>query len=144
MAYGGHLVDGLVFALEFRIECFDELSLSRAHDEPTGLQLWTDPSQASEGAAPQPSDTSVTWAMAAQVSSGMAPPSEGATPTKGDWLEHPKFGLCRIDGLSGDGVCIIKLADARRKKIQIGALEILAPRNDGSRLIFPVRPKAKR
>jgi hypothetical protein len=41
-------------------------------------------------------------------------------------------------------VCIIKLPDARRKKIKIDALQVLAPRADGERKIFPVRPKTKR
>ncbi len=38
VTYGGHVVDGSVFALEFRIDCFDELELRRANDEATGLQ----------------------------------------------------------------------------------------------------------
>ena len=42
VTYGGHVVDGSVFALEFRIDCFDELELKRANDEATGLQLWAD------------------------------------------------------------------------------------------------------
>ena len=42
VTYGGHVVDGAVFALEFRIDCFDALQLKRANDEATGLQLWAD------------------------------------------------------------------------------------------------------
>lgn len=146
LTYGGHVVDGVVFALELRIDAFDELVLRRGADPATGLQLWTDvgASQHIEPEMPssQESPTSVTWAMAAEVSS-RAEPIEEHKPEKGDWIEHAKFGLCRIEGLSGDGVCIIKLPDARRKKIKIDAMQVLAPRQEGTRKIFPVKSKSK-
>jgi hypothetical protein len=41
-------------------------------------------------------------------------------------------------------VCIIKLPDARRKKIKIDALQVLAPRSDGGRRVFPVRSKGRK
>jgi len=149
VTYGGHVVDGSVFALEFRIDCFDELSLRRANDEATGLQLWAEVESA-EGAAgkppaPESASAGVTWAMAAEVSARVQPANvEEHKPERGDWIEHAKFGLCKIEGLSGDGVCIIKLPDARRKKIKIDAMQVLAPRVDGERKIFPVRPKRKK
>jgi len=152
VTYGGHVVDGSVFALELRIDCFDELALKRANDEETGLQLWTDveaPAGEEEAVlgpevAPEGASAGVTWAMAAQVSARAQPATrEEYKPEKGDWIEHAKFGLCKIEGLSGDGVCIIKLPDARRKKIKIDALQVLAPRVDDGRRVFPVRAKSK-
>ncbi len=148
VTYGGHVVDGSVFALEFRIDCFDELDLRRANDEATGLQLWTGlgaPAGGGEVAgAPEAGSAGVTWAIAAQVSAQAQPAAtEAYKPEKGDWIDHAKFGLCKIEGLSGDGVCIIKLPDARRKKIKIDALQVLAPRSDGGRRVFPVRSKSK-
>jgi hypothetical protein len=149
VTYGGHVVDGSVFALEFRIDCFDELDLKRETDDATGLQLWTGAETHTGGGQASPTPDAalpgVTWAMAAEISARAQPaPREEYKPDKGDWIEHAKFGLCKIEGLSGDGVCIIKLPDARRKKIKIDALQVLAPRADGERKIFPVRPKAKR
>ena len=149
VTYGGHVVDGSVFALELRIDCFDELELKRAHDEATGLQLWADLGAIAGGgeaaSAPEAAPAGVTWAMAAQVSARAEPAArEEYKPEKGDWIEHAKFGLCKIEGLSGDGVCIIKLPDSLRKKIKLDALEVLAPRSDGGRRVFPVRGKGKR
>ena len=149
VTYGGHVVDGSVFALELRIDCFDELELKRAHDEATGLQLWADLGAIAGGgeaaSAPEAAPAGVTWAMAAQVSARAEPAArEEYKPEKGDWIEHAKFGLCKIEGLSGDGVCIIKLPDSLRKKIKLDALEVLAPRSDGGRRVFPVRSKGKR
>jgi predicted DNA-binding protein with PD1-like motif len=153
VTYGGHVVDGSVFALEFRIDCFDELELQRGNDEATGLQLWTDLGERAGGEetasgpeiGPEAAPAGVTWAMAAQVSARAQPSAhEEHKPERGDWIEHARFGLCKIEGLSGDGVCIIKLPNARRKKIKIDALQVLAPRRDGERRIFPVRPKGKK
>ena len=148
VTYGGHVVDGSIFALEFRIDCFDELELRRANDDATGLSLWANlGAQAGgrEGApAPEAARAGVTWEMAAEVSARAQPAvREEYKPERGDWIEHAKFGLCKIEGLSGDGVCIIKLPDARRKKIKIDAMQVLAPRSDGGRRVFPVRPKPK-
>lgn len=143
---GGHVVDAVVFALELRIDCFDGVLLRRERDPATGLHLWTDSAESPQVPSPvhMPADqpAAVTWAMAAEVSS-RAEPLEEHKPERGDWIEHPKFGLCKIEGLSGDGVCMIKLPDARRKKIKIDAMEVLAPRVDQGRKIFPVRSKAK-
>ncbi len=143
VTYGGHVVDAVVFALEFRIDCFDDLALSRSHDEATGLHLWSKAEGTSDSTAEVAVDRPITWAVAAEASK-VGPAEDPETmPVRGEWLDHPKFGLCKIEGLSGDGVCIIKLPNAQRKKIQIGALQILAPRQDGTRRVFPVRPKPK-
>ena len=72
-----------------------------------------------------------------------SPEPEAPKPVKGDWIEHEKFGLCKIEGLTGDGVCFIKLPNATRKKIKLDAMLVLAPREDGGRRIFPVRPRRR-
>jgi predicted DNA-binding protein with PD1-like motif len=151
LTYGGHVEDGCVFALEFRIECFDEVELRRSDDAATGLQLWTDDGGGRAPSAPADPVEAVdapssVWARVAQASATVDPEPEPDQyrPTKGDFIEHTKFGLCKIEGLTGDGVCIIKLADARRKKIKLDAMLVLRPRADGDRLIYPVRPRPKR
>jgi len=149
VTYGGHVVDGVVFALEFRIQCFDDLELRRADDEATGLQLWanSEAGAASDtGVRPtvEPGPAAGSWAMAAELSARAEPAAEVPKPVRGDWIEHQKFGLCKIEGLSGDGVCIIKLPDGTRKKIKLDAMRVLMPRQDGDRRIFPVTPKPKR
>ena len=141
VVYGGHVLDAVIFAFEFRIVCFDGLELRRTDDESTGLQLWSD-EHADLVARPE-EPTSASWARVAEASAEAAVREAEVVyaPMKGDWLDHPKFGLCKIEGLPGDGVCIIKLPDARRKKIKLSSLRTLAPREDGNRKIFPVTPK---
>ena len=145
VTYGGHVGDGLVFAMEFRIECFDELELRRADDEATGLQLWAEvEAQAAPPPAPElPAEPPSAWSMVAQASAEVEPEPEIPKPVRGDWIEHAKFGLCKIDGLTGDGVCIIKLPDATRKKIKLDAMLVLPPREEKGRRVFPVRPRRK-
>jgi hypothetical protein len=149
VTYGGHVVDGSVFALEFRIDCFDELVLQRVHDEATGLRLWTEVRASSfEVGAASPMDPhseGVSWAMAAALSARAEPVAAlEYKPAQGDWIEHAQFGLCKIEGVSGDGVCFIKLPDSRRKKIKMDAMQVSAPRIDDGRRIFSVRTKPKR
>jgi predicted DNA-binding protein with PD1-like motif len=149
VTYGGHVVDGVVFALEFRLDCFDELVLRRAHDEATGLDLWVPVEQpwsdpASAAADVSPSSAGVSWAMAAEASAHKRPAeADVPPPAKGDWIDHAKFGLCKIEGLSGDGVCIIKLPNATRKKIKLDAMLVLPPREDEGRRVFPVRGRGR-
>ncbi|MBT8468043.1 MAG: DUF296 domain-containing protein [Myxococcales bacterium] len=149
--YGGHVVDGSVFALEFRIDCYDGLELKRVNDDATGLQLWADV----EGARAEQTGVhdvpraevggaGATWAIAAELSARAEEGPEQSPPERGDWIEHARFGLCQIEGMTGDGVCFIKLPNARRKKIKIDAMQVLAPRYDGARKIFPVRPREKK
>ena len=151
VTYGGHVGNGVVFALEFRIECFDGLVLRRANDEATGLQLWANvkgPDVEQTGVHDVPtaetSTSGAAWAMAAELSARAEEAPVEHRPERGDWIEHPKFGLCKVEGLSGDGVCIIKLPDATRKKIKIDAMSVMAPREDGGRRIFPVRRRVKK
>lgn len=148
---GGHLVDGSIFALEFRIECYDSLELRRAHDEATGLQLWANVDRATseqtgvhEVPGPEAEGSNDTWATAAALSARVEEAQEEDRPERGDWIEHAKFGLCKIEGLTGDGVCIIKLPEGRRKKIKLDAMRVLAPRHDDGRKIYPVRPRGKK
>lgn len=150
LVYGGHLVDAEIFALEFRVECFDDLRLTRSFDEATGLHLWADAPGHSESlrSSATPSVTAEqalpsAWAQVAAVSAEATKSDEAVEykPQRGDWIDHPKFGLCKLDGLSASGVGIIRLPDGRRKKLQLSALRVLAPRQDGQRRIFPVKPK---
>lgn len=148
VTYGGHVGDGVVFALELRIDCFDDLELRRAFDDATGLQLWADVAAggvevAVPEQAPATGGEGVTWAMAAEVSAQAEPAAVVEPPERGDYIEHARFGLCKIEGLTGDGVCMIKLPDARRKKIKLDAMLVLPPRQDGDRRIFPVRSRRK-
>lgn len=64
-------------------------------------------------------------------------------PKKGDWVDHRQFGLCRIDGENVDGGLLIRLASGMRKVVHTDTLEVLPPRFEGDRRIYPLRPRKR-
>ena len=64
-------------------------------------------------------------------------------PAKGDWIDHRQFGLCRVDGDDEDGGLRIRLPSGIRKVIKLDVLEVLSPRLEGERKIFPLRPRRR-
>lgn len=64
-------------------------------------------------------------------------------PVAGDWVDHRQFGLCRVDRALPDGELMIKLETGRRKEIRLDYLEVLPPRMDGARRIYPLRPRKR-
>jgi uncharacterized protein len=64
-------------------------------------------------------------------------------PERGDWVDHKVFGLCRVDGEDAEGSLIIRLPSGARKPIRLDFLEVLPPRHEGDRRIFPLRPRQK-
>ena len=50
---GGHVVSARVFACEIRVECFDDVILTRATDADTGLPLWRDDGHEAGGLPPR-------------------------------------------------------------------------------------------
>ena len=64
-------------------------------------------------------------------------------PERGDWVDHKQFGLCRVENLAEDGGLLIRLETGRRKLIKLDFLDVLEPREDGGRKIYPLRPKRR-
>src|SRR5699024_485179 len=65
------------------------------------------------------------------------------SPERGDWVDHKRFGLCRVEKASGEGELLIRLETGRRKQIKLDYMDVLEPREDGKRRIFPLRPKRR-
>jgi len=70
--------------------------------------------------------------------------SDEPEPKKGDWIDHRQFGLCRVDGEGVDGGLLVRLPSGMRKVIHTETLEVMQPRFEGDRRIFPLRPRTKR
>lgn len=64
-------------------------------------------------------------------------------PQKGDWVDHRQFGLCRVEGEDEDGGLRIRLPSGVRKVIRLDFLEVLPPRHEGDRKVFPLRPRKR-
>ena len=64
-------------------------------------------------------------------------------PQKGDFVDHRQFGLCRVEGEDEDGGLRIRLPSGVRKVIRLDFLEVLPPRHEGDRKVFPLRPRKR-
>jgi predicted DNA-binding protein with PD1-like motif len=124
----------------------------RTEGEPTSVRG----GGALSGSAVSPSALStgaVSWAQAAAISAQAAaiPAREREEPRflsepmpqKGDWIDHRQFGLCRVDGEDEEGGLRIRLPSGVRKVIKLEFLEVMPPRHEGDRRIFPLRPRKR-
>jgi predicted DNA-binding protein with PD1-like motif len=69
--------------------------------------------------------------------------SNTRTPERGDYVDHKQFGLCRVEKVGDDGGLVIRLETGRRKLIKLDVLDVLDPREDGGKRIFPLRPRRR-
>jgi hypothetical protein len=99
-------------------------------------------------ATPAPASASavlpVSWAAVAAVSKAAPPVEEGERePKRGDFVEHRQFGLCRVEGEDADGGTQVRLPSGARKVLRLDVMEVLPPRREADRTIFPVRPRSR-
>ncbi len=64
-------------------------------------------------------------------------------PSKGDFVRHRQFGLCKIEKTDGRGGIVIKLASGVRKTIRLDYMDVGRPRSEGGRTVYPVRPRKR-
>lgn len=64
-------------------------------------------------------------------------------PQKGDFIDHRQFGLCKIDREDEEGGLIIRLPSGIRKTIKLDFMEVGRPRMEGTRRVFPIRPRRR-
>jgi predicted DNA-binding protein with PD1-like motif len=85
------------------------------------------------------------WAAVAAVSAAAPAPDDAGPrePQKGDWVEHRQFGLCRVEGDDPDGGVRVRLPSGARKTLRLDILEVLPPRREADRTVFPVRPRSR-
>lgn len=70
-------------------------------------------------------------------------PADELQPQRGDFLEHRQFGLCKIDREDEEGGLVIRLPSGVRKTIKLDFMEVGQPRMEGTRRIFPIRPRKR-
>ncbi|GAB5548227.1 MAG: hypothetical protein SangKO_079870 [Sandaracinaceae bacterium] len=64
-------------------------------------------------------------------------------PEKGDFIQHRQFGLCKVEKEDGEGGIVIKLPSGVRKTIKLDYMEVGQPRMEGTRRVFPIRPRRR-
>jgi predicted DNA-binding protein with PD1-like motif len=87
----------------------------------------------------------VSWAAVAAVSKNAPEPeaNESSDPQRGDFVEHRQFGLCRVEGDDPDGGTRIRLPSGARKTLRLDVMEVLPPRREAGRVVYPIRPRSR-
>lgn len=133
--FGGHLLAARVFALEFVLECFDDLTLRREVDAATGLTLW----RGAEGASP----ASTTWADVAAASAAAPRPTPPAdddlddTLRAGDILMHQTFGRCEVQRIEGSyEFAHVRLKNGRLVRLSLDVIRLSPGGAEQGRRVF--------
>lgn len=66
-------------------------------------------------------------------------PQAAPAMTKGDYIDHPVFGPCRVFGEDAEGRLVIQVPKGGRKAIKLDLFEVGEPRIDGERIVYPLR-----
>jgi len=151
-AVSGILYGGEVCLCEFLIVTMDDLALVRDGSDPSGFAPWM---QVQAGAEMR------IRAAAARTTEGPAPRPPAPPPTytspdedestelnildmrEGDYVDHPRFGECRIVHAPQDEKISIRLPTGKHVDLSLGVMRVLPPRQKGGRKVFQVEVRRK-
>lgn len=158
-AWAGVLRGGEVLHLEFWMTAGDDVSLCRDEEDRTGFAPFVTllpgrPAPSSSLKRPE--------AVTRPEPPPAAPPSPPAdAPLRrppeevdnsdlyvlemqvGDFLEHPRFGRCRIITAQEDDKVTIRLDNGKHVDLSLSVLRVLPPKTQGNRKVFPVELRRK-
>jgi predicted DNA-binding protein with PD1-like motif len=154
---GGNLVTARVFALEFVIDAFDDVLLRRGVDGKTGLHLWNEvigldfatggerttgeydvmPSFEQGGIPSSEIASATSWE---DVKRAVTPPplEDHEAPIEvGEFIEHPKFGRCKVEKIEGDHEFVAaRLQSGRLIRLSLEVLTLIPAGVENDRRIF--------
>ncbi len=163
---GGQLVSGRIHSLEFVIDVFEDLVLRRDTDSATGIRGWDSATEVSAPTAtaptweaparsvavdhtPDPEPAPTTWqdVIAAKpepdpASTATSDSGEADMLAPGDFIDHPKFGRCRVERIEGDHEFVsARMRNQRLIRLSLDVLALVAVgTEDGHRVFKPERP----
>jgi len=129
----GELVGGDVVSLEFSLSTIDDIRLYRADDDRTGLEPWLHMDLSTGGQHPHDQDRELPLLPTAPGVDNTSK-AEGKQATtaigsdveisKGDWLDHPTLGTCRVLATDEDEHVSIELESGRRVELHLGLIQL--------------------
>ena len=144
--FGGKLRRAFAVGVDLVIEVLDEvgaqaLTHPTPSDDPTPAAVsWADVADVSEARQEAPPARPSLGHSPLTAPARSAPPMHEARPTKGDFIQHRQFGLCRVDREEG-GIVHIRLPSGIRKKISLAHMDVGQPRDQGGKTVYAVRPR---
>lgn len=155
--WSGVLLGAEVVHVEFWLLAGDDVVLFRDEDDPTGLGPFVTampgrPAPATALAHGTPASPATIQVPAVPAASAPAAPPPLRKPPEeadasdlyvlemevGDYLEHPRFGKCRILAAHEDDKVTIRLDNGKHVDLSLSVLRVLPPKMQGSRKVFPV------
>jgi len=110
-ALAGQLVSATVLQFEFIIQTVDNVVLHRLKDRATGLGLWLQMLPAGMGGRTVLEDVPVGDATDEEEDDDYS--EEDLEITAGDWLNHPRLGMCHVVQFDGEDRIKVKLQSGR-------------------------------
>lgn len=148
---------GEVVACEFYLTACDDAALVRQSDDPAGFAPWMQLQAAGE--APRPAHV-----VPRSPVEGPTPPRPASVPLHhpspaeddetaaellmlemqaGDYVDHPRFGVCRIVHSPVDEKVSIRLPTGKHVDLHLGVMRILPPKQQGGRKVFQVEMRKR-
>ncbi len=140
-AVAGCLYEAKVLFIEFLITPVEGVTFRRITDESTGLQPWLQMLPAGTHYATPPSTTSLpsldgVASLLRSVREEQDEDEDEIVLESGDWLNHPRFGMCRVERFDGDERVKVKLASGRVAELLVSMFRLsLGGVRDGARVI---------
>jgi predicted DNA-binding protein with PD1-like motif len=141
----GELISGEVISFEFSIQSFDDVRLFRDVDPNTGLRQWVMMEIIEEETVEKVEDSGV--AKSTKKVAPEPPVALGDTHIDiktGDFLEHPKLGMCEVVELIGDSRLAIKLPNDRVVELHRGIVRLEFVEEKDEHSVYRVSIKRKR
>ena len=141
----GELLSGEVISFEFSLQSFDDVRLFRDTDPNTGLRQWVMMDIIEAPTDEKEDDTSV-----AKSTKKVSPEPAVALGDVnidikiGDFLEHPKLGMCEVVELIGDSRLAIKLPNDRIVELHRGIVRLELVEAKAKNSVYRVSIKRKR
>jgi hypothetical protein len=155
--HAGLIRAGEVVACEFHLSTCDDAALVRQAGDPTGYAPWVQLQGAAD--APRPHVVPRPATVEGPTPPRAAPPSplhqasgdDDETEaellmldmTSGDYVDHPRFGVCRIVHAPVDDKVSIRLPTGKHVDLSLNVMRILPPKQQGGRKVFQVEMRRK-
>lgn len=120
----GQVVEARVRQFEFQIATVDNVVLKRLKEKQTGMQLWLQMLPAGLGGAPVDSPQLTAFQAGALVSEREELLDDEPNLKEGDWLNHPRLGMCRVLLYDGEERIKVRLASGRIAELMMSLFHL--------------------
>lgn len=140
----GRILSGEVRMCEFLILALDDVAFVRAQDEAYGAWVQVQAPEEMKARTPVPPPAIQTLVRPPLEPSFRPPDPDEAEELillemkPGDYVDHPRFGLCRVVHPPQEDRLTIRLGSGKHVDLHMGVLRVLPGREAGGRKVYPI------